>query len=120
MNEWLYIIALGGFLAGSFGYVTVRFILWPILLYRRLRRQVGAAVRGFPTPDTLRRLSAELAACYAERLPHWYRLHLEHRRGESPMEAVRQLSAMAKTDHPEHLRRQRSRVEEALCLPSTE
>jgi hypothetical protein len=117
MDEMLYIIALGGFLAGSFGYVTVRFILWPILVYRRLRKRIGGAIKASPSPETLHRLSADLAECYSERIPHWYRLHLEHRRGETPMEAVQQLSAMANTKNPEHIRRQRSKIEETLKLP---
>lgn len=116
MNEMLYIVALGGFLAGSFGYVTVRFILWPILAYRRLRRRVGSAMNTVPSPEALHRLSADLAECYSERIPHWYRLHLERRRGEAPMEAVQQLSAMANTRNPDHIQRQRRKVETALKL----
>lgn len=133
MDPVLYVVAMVSFLLGSFGYVTVRFILMPIGRYGRLKRRIRRIIAPFTTtddgassqpveppgndvPEKLRRISTELSDCYTDHLPHWYRLYLEGRRNESPLDAAKLLMNLSNTRNSEHARRQVERIQQCLNL----
>jgi hypothetical protein len=134
MDPVIYAIALVSFLAGSFGYVSVRFVLLPIGRYRRIRRQIarmlvrinretatGGETAGFlpakgGNATTIRQLSRTLSDCFTDQLPHWYKLHLTQRRGESPIEASKNLMALANTRNNNHAVRQMEKIKQHLRI----
>ena len=117
--EPIYIVAIISFFFGVFGYVITQFWLRPILRYRQLKRQVESDLAGYALTETnegtdkkkdrqtrdrlaaIRRHSDELSSSYSYDLPPWYRLVLQ-RRGESPVEASKQLMKLSNTRNPEH------------------
>jgi len=124
----LYVVALVSFLLGSFGYVFVRFVLIPIGRYRRLKSQIAKQIAGFDPadrskiePDTgvskkIRQLSAALSDCHSEQLPHWYRLYLEGRRNEFPLDAAKTLMALSSTRQSDQAAAQMEKIRQALNL----
>ena len=117
--EPIYIVAIISFFFGIFGYVITQFWLRPILRYRQLKRQVASDLAGYAMAETIeggdkkrgqqtrdrlaaiRQHSDELSSSYSYDLPPWYRLVLQ-RRGESPVEASKQLMKLSNTRNPEH------------------
>jgi hypothetical protein len=91
-----------GLVMGSFGYVLVRFVLRPVIAYRRLKTQlaglVHTAARDKALTDaareTLRHSAVELQDLLDEVLPVWYAVSLK-KREEHPKEAVPHLQALA-------------------------
>jgi hypothetical protein len=128
MDPVIYAIALVSFLAGSFGYVFVRFVLFPMVRYRRIRKQIAAVLDPIGQKDDseresvaheskkgqhakkLRQLSTDLSDCFTDQLPHWYKLYLTGRRGHSPAEASKYLMALANTRERAHAVRQVKKI----------
>jgi hypothetical protein len=112
-----------GLIMGSFGYVLVRFVLRPVMAYRRLKRHltdiVHAAARENTLTDdardTLQRKAAELQALLDEALPVWYALTLQ-KRDEHPKEAVPHLQALANCREPSAISRRAAAVLQNLRL----
>jgi len=136
MDPVIYAVALVSFLAGSFGYVLVRFVLLPIGRYQRIRKRIAATLdrpvgqghaerenAAYPPKKgehakKLRQLSVELSACFTDQLPHWYKLYLTKRRGEAPIEASRYLMALANTREKEHAVGQMEKISRHLRIGS--
>ena len=134
MDPVLYAVAMVSFLLGSFGYVTVRFLVIPIGRYRRLKTRIARTLAEFiahasAQPDSrskdpavpgfskkIRKLSAELSDCYTDQLPHWFKLYLEGRREEFPLEAAKTLMAFAGTKNRDHRIRQVENIRKQLNL----
>ena len=134
MDPALYIVAMVSFLLGSFGYVTAKYIIIPIARYGKLKRRAARLLARYgknsaadensakqPSGDSgfkkkLRQLSADLADCWMAQLPHWYKLYIEGRRQESPLDAATQLMTLANTRNREHAGRQMETIKSCLKL----
>lgn len=112
-----------GLIMGSFGYVLVRFVLRPVMAYRRLKQRLANPVKAAArdktltdeTRDTLRRAAAELQDLLDEVLPVWYALSLQ-RREERPKEAVPHLQALANCREPSAISRRAAAIIQNLRL----
>jgi len=134
MNPAIYAVAMVSFLAGSFAYVFVRFLLLPIFRYKRLKKRIKKTLRLLedhtetgldPAPKkrkehrhakTLRRLSSELSDHHTDHLPHWYKLLLEGRRNEFPIEAAKHLMTLSNTRDEQHAIRHVEKIRTSLNL----
>lgn len=106
--EALYFVALVSFILGSMGYVTVRFLLFPIFRYGNLKRRIAKVLvilegqsrnhtnktrerpENSETGRNLKKQAVLLSECYQNALPHWYKLLL-YKRGEDPIEASKRI-----------------------------
>jgi hypothetical protein len=112
-----------GLIMGSFGYVLVRFVLRPVMSYRRLKQLLANPVKAAARDktltddarDTLRRTAAELQDLLDEVLPVWYALSLQ-KRGEHPKEAVPHLQALANCREPSAITQRAAAVIQSLRL----
>jgi hypothetical protein len=112
-----------GLIMGSFGYVLVRFVLRPVIIYRRLKRQLADLARTAArdktlTEDarkTLRRSGLELQDLLDEALPVWYTVALK-KRDEHPKEAVPHLQALANCREPSAISQRASAIIASLRL----
>lgn len=112
-----------GLIMGSFGYVLVRFVLRPVMAYRRLKRHLTDIVHSAARDqaltdearDTLRRKAAELQDLLDEVLPVWYALTLQ-KRDEHPKEAVPHLQALANCREPSAISHRAAAVVQSLRL----
>ena len=132
MNPVIYAIAMVSFLIGSFGYVLVRFLVVPVVQYGWMRKKIARLLaehrtgagqtpsksgnKGGSAGKRMRRLSDELTTCYTDHLPRWYRLYIEDRRGQSPLDAARILMALSNTRDPAHAAGQIERIRRCLKL----
>ena len=124
MDPALYVVALVSFFIGSFGYVAARYLILPVVRYRRLRNRVAAVIARCPPEGSaearaIRKLAADLSDCFTAYLPHWYKLYLEGRREESPLEASKTLMALSNTRNKEHAARQVEKIRRCLKLSSS-
>jgi hypothetical protein len=112
-----------GLIMGSFGYVLVRFVLRPVMAYRRLKRRLAVIVKDAArnktltddNRDTLRHTAAELQELLDEVLPVWYALSLQ-KRGEQPKEAAPHLQALANCREPSAVSQRAAAVIQSLRL----
>jgi len=112
-----------GLIMGSFGYILVRFVLRPVMAYRRLKGHlkdiVPSAARDEALTDdargTLQRKAAELQNLLDEALPVWYALMLQ-KREEHPKEAIPYLQALANCREPSAIARRAAAVAQCLRL----
>jgi len=110
VTEAMMLGVAASFLAGSFGYILFQFWLRPMLRYRRIKRRIVSALTDLShrpaapagRPEDLRRLAADLNACYSEQLPDWYQLLLK-KRSEDPLKAAAGLMKLAGTRQPGHV-----------------
>ena len=134
MNPAIYAVAMVSFLAGSFAYVFVRFLLLPIFRYKRLKKRIrntlcrledhtetGGDVTSKKRNEhrqakTLRRLSSKLSDHHTDHLPHWYKLLLEGRRNEFPIEAAKHLMTLSNTRDEQHAVRHVEKIRASLNL----
>jgi len=112
----LLIAAGASFVAGVIGYIIARFWVKPIVRYtitkRKIRRDLSnylaliemkestngnhsTAMSGDVMLKKSRKNTIELASCYTEEIPYWYRLLLDSR-GVSPVEASGLLTNLSK------------------------
>lgn len=112
-----------GLVAGSFGYVLFRFAWHPARQYRRLKKQIATIVGSdrqtndlsAAERDRLRQWAVELHTLTTDTLPRWFQLALE-RRGEDPVETVRQLQHLVNCREQAALHRRRRAVIQSLGL----
>lgn len=130
MNPALYAVAMVSFLAGSFGYVIVRFLMLPVFRYAQLKKKIRRQLDRLPAPPEghgkaagsdasfkrLRQLSVDLNDCFSENLPHWYKVYLTGRRGESPLDAAKHMLSLSNARNPEHGRHHVEKIRGALNL----
>ncbi len=120
------------FFIGSFGYILYFFWLRPVMRYRREKRRVADALNAFASQGEageegnpggkksqakiFNRRAGSLTMCFNDQLPDWYRL-LITRRGESPLDASKHLTALSNTKDREHATRRVEKIKQALKLP---
>ena len=112
-----------GLVIGSFGYVLVRFVLRPLLAYRRLKNrladslQTAARAKALTDDarDTLRHTSSELQQLLDDDLPVWYTLALK-KKDERPMEAVPHLQALVNCREPSAILKRVKAVQQSMRL----
>ena len=121
-----YILAAGAsFLAGMFGYIIVRFWAIPIGRYRRAKAGAAEALSALRNADEDGKAKAAKKACriaadrlselYSVEVPPWYRMVLAQR-SETPVEAARDLMALANARDPEHRRTLEEAIRKSLGL----
>ncbi len=121
------------FFIGSFGYILYFFWLRPVLRYRGEKRLIASALsayinngeagkkgkpeggKGKSQSETFNRCAGSLIMCFNDQLPDWYRL-LVTRRGESPIDASKHLTALSNTKDREHAARRVKKIKQALKL----
>lgn len=112
-----------GLIMGSFGYILVRFVLRPVMAYRRLKGHLKDIVQSAARDealtddarDTLQRKAAALQNMLDEALPVWYALVLQ-KREEHPKEAIPHLQALANCREPAAISRRAAAVMRSLRL----
>ncbi len=114
------------FFIGSFGYILYFFWLRPVLRYRAEKRRIASELKSFihreeagkkgkSRSETFNRCAGSLTMCFNDQLPDWYRL-LITRRGESPLDASKHLTALSNTKDREHAARRVEKIKQALNL----
>ncbi len=121
------------FFIGSFGYILYFFWLRPVMRYRGEKRRIASVLnayiqegdaekRGKPDgekekrrSETFNRCAGSLVMCFNDQLPDWHRL-LVTRRGESPLDASKHLTALSNTKDREHATRRVEKIKQALKL----
>lgn len=125
--------ALVGFVAGLLGFIIVRFWIFPLTRYAKLKRRLSDILPAFMAnlsgdtshdPDAgtgkkaIRQLAADISDSFNHDLPQWYRILLKSR-GEAPDMAAAALLKLANTRVPEHAARQVEWIRRHLS-PKTE
>lgn len=121
-----YILAAGAsFLAGVFGYIIVRFWIVPISRYRRAKRASAQAISDLRNAAGGHDAEAAKKACrvaadrlsesYSVNVPPWYRMVLAQR-NESPVEAAKDLLALANAREPDRRRVLSEAIRKSLGL----
>jgi hypothetical protein len=131
--EPIYVAAFASFVVGLFGYIVVRFWIFPIGRYIRLKSRFASDLRtlmdmlqaeqsgntGNPQIKdrqiSLRRNSSDLASIYQKDLPYWYRLYLESKQ-EQPLEAADSSMRLSNTRNLDHAFRQADEIKGFLRL----
>lgn len=123
----LIIPAVASFLIGVFGYIIVRFWIFPITRYGRVKRAVGRALAIYDGSDAqdaaalkavrkdLRQQASQLSDLFHVDLPTWYKLVLV-RRGEAPEGAIAHLMTLADTRNPAHAAKRVGEIKRCLRL----
>ena len=135
MDSSLLIAAGASFVAGLTGYIIVRFWIKPIVRYTRTKRKLNHELTRYlaqmnetagsekkkarnqskPALRNARKNTMNLASCYGEEIPYWYRLLLDSR-GESPSEALSLLTNLSKIRDQEQIKDRIDRARKKMGL----
>ncbi len=131
--ESVYWGALTGFILGSFGFTMVKFVIKPILKYKRLKRKIISHLKTYlnnihgenddpvvkdvidGSARALRESSSELNDSYEYILPNWYKVLLKSR-GESPPDASKHLMLLSSTLEYKHAQNRTEKIKQTLGL----
>ena len=131
----LIIAAMASFVAGVLGYIIARLWIRPIVRYNITKHRLcqaldqyqassedtlpsaekGRPKNGSETLHRARKHAMDLAACYSQDIPYWYRLMLDSR-GESPSAASGQLTNLSKIGDRVQMRCRIDKVRQFLHL----
>lgn len=129
----LFWVVVFSFLAGMIGYIIVTVWIRPVARYRRAKGRIRKNLAEYGrwldqteetadagTREQSHQAAVKLSELYQNGLPAWYRILLANR-GESPQQAVELLMKLAKTQNPEHARKQIAEIQQALdrSLPAS-
>ena len=136
MDSSILIAAGASFIAGLTGYIIARLWVKPMVQYNITKRKIGRSlsqcgillevlgdgqgrVQWKSGEDAslkkARRHAMDLATCYNEKIPYWYRLFLDSR-GESPAEASGLLTNLNKMTDVRQIQDRIDGVREKLRL----
>jgi len=127
------VAAFFSFVLGLFGYIVVRFWIFPIGRYIRLKDRLAFDLntlldmlqdeQSYQTEKSqiqdqrlsIRRHSSDLVSTYQNKLPYWYRLYLESK-NEQPLKAAESSMRLSNTRKLEHAFRQADEIKSFLRL----
>lgn len=135
MDSSLLIAAGASFVAGLLGYIIARLWIKPIVRYNITKRKLDQELtrylaqmnesveadkrfahhRGDAMLRTARRHALDLASCFNEEIPYWYRLLLDSRK-ESPTDASGLLTNLSKMRNGDQVKNRIERARQTMGL----
>ncbi len=123
--------ALFGFVTGGIGFIMIKYWIFPIRHYRRLKSNICKDILSYEKtiqnnkwdPNKIsqkrfkntRKSLSDLVQSFNEKIPLWYKIKLKSRR-ESPSETARQMMNLINIRDPEHVQKRLQKAKAALLI----
>lgn len=131
--DTIYIGAIVGLISGSLGYTIARFVVRPIFMYAKLKKQMEMDINNYlgilavsegdiaepekisQSVKLIKEHASELGNHYENVLPNWYKILLKQKE-ESPIEAIKHLGILANTKNYEHAKSRVEKIKQSLKI----